>query len=92
MAECYSSVIVLLLNNTTEPKGWGRLHVGAERGPHCEHFQVLMTNLLEKHWKWQENRKEAELHGTHRDKTLYLASLDVKTAFGVATAGVIAGD
>ena len=24
----------------------------------CEHMQGLLTNLLQKHWEWQENRRK----------------------------------
>ena len=60
--------------------------MGAERGVNCEHFQVLVTNLLQKHWEWQD-RPEAVLHGA-RDKTMYLANLDVNIAFDVAVSPV----
>ena len=34
----------------------------------CKHFQVLVTNLLQKHWEWQENMTETVMHGAHRKK------------------------
>ena len=49
-----------------------------------------MTNLLQKHSEWLENRKEAVMHDAHRNKTVYLASLEVKTAMDAAEPGIIA--
>ena len=54
------------------------------------YLSVVALNLLQKHWEWQEHRKEASLHSAQKYKTMYLASLDVKTAFGVAKPGVMA--
>ena len=70
--------------HTEEPKGWIGLHVGADGGVNCEHIQVSMANLLQKHLQWQEHKKETLLHGTHMYNTMYLARLDVQTAFDVA--------
>ena len=44
-----------------------------------------MTDSLQKHGKLQKNRKESAMHGAHRYKTMYLASLDVKTVVDVAS-------
>ena len=33
------------------------LHVGAERGVNCEHMQALVTNIFQRHWEWQEDRR-----------------------------------
>ena len=65
------------------------LHVGAERGVNCEHMQGLLTNLLQKHWEWQENRRKDLEHGKFKYKTIYMASLDVKTAFDVAKQSMV---
>ena len=40
-----------------EPIEWWSLHVGAERGVICEHMQALLTNILQRHWEWQEDRR-----------------------------------
>ena len=34
-----------------------KLHVGGIEGISCQHFQVIMTNLLQNHWEWQEDRR-----------------------------------
>ena len=40
-----------------------------------------MTNLLQKHWEWLENRKEAALHGAHRFKTMCFGQLGREDSF-----------
>ena len=64
-------------------KKWRRQRVGAERAVNSEHVQVLVENLLQTHWTWQEHKNDAVLHGAHVYKTMYLAILDVKTTFDV---------
>ena len=66
-----------------------RCCVGAERGVNCEHMQGLLTNLLQKHWEWQERRRKDLEPGKFKYKTMYIASLDVKTAFDVAKPSVV---
>ena len=66
MAKWYSSVVVQMLDKGTE---------GLVKA-NCEHFQVLVTNLLQKHWDCQQNWKEAVMHGAHRYKTMFEASLE----------------
>ena len=53
----YTTVLVDLLHEEKEPIEWMSLHVGAGRGVNCEYMQGLLTNLLQKHWEWQENRR-----------------------------------
>ena len=38
MEKWYSSVVVLMLNDTKEPKEWKRLHVRSARGLNCKHI------------------------------------------------------
>ena len=46
----YSSVVVQMLNDAPlELKGWGRLHVGAEKEVRSEHIELLVTNLIQRH-------------------------------------------
>ena len=54
----YTTVLVDMLHEEKEPIEWMSLHVGAERWVNCEHMQVLLTNLLQKHWERQENRRK----------------------------------
>ena len=43
-----------------------------------------MTQLLQKHWEWQEDRRPMMRPGSVVRPTMYLASMDIKTAFDVA--------
>ena len=85
----YTTVLVDLLHEEKEPIEWMSLHVGVQRGVNCEHMQSLLTNLLQKHWEWQENRRKDLELGKFKYKTMYMASLDVKTAFDVAKPSVV---
>ena len=71
------------------PSEWQRLHVGAERGLNCEHMQALITNIFQRHWEWQEDRRVDLQPGRYRYKTAFRASLDVNTAFDVAKPSVV---
>ena len=44
----------------------------------------MMTNLLQKHWEWQEDRRPLSKHGSEICSTINLASMDIKTASDVA--------
>ena len=63
------------------PRSRQGFRLGGEKGKGCEHTQVLLTNLLQKHWTWQEDRKGKPTHAAHKHNTMYMASLDIKTAF-----------
>ena len=76
---CYPSLV-----KQNEPESSKKLHVGGIEGISCQHFQVMMTNLLQKHWEWREDRRPMIKHGVVKRPTMYLASLDIKTAFDVA--------
>ena len=78
-----------MLHEEKEPVEWLNLHVGAERGVNCEHMQVLLTNLLQKHGEWLQDRRLDWEPRKYRYNTLYIASLDVKTAFDVARPAVV---
>ena len=67
-----------------------KLHVGGSEGSGCRYFQVTMTNLLQKHWEWQEDRRPMIRHSSVIRPTVYLASMDIKTAFDVAGPKLIA--
>ena len=53
-------------------------------GVNYEQKQELFTNILQRHWKWQKDRRDAWVPGFFTCKTAFVASLDVKTAFNVA--------
>ena len=61
-----------------------KLHVGGIDGIICRHFQVLMTQLLQQHQEWQEDKRKIVRHGSEKRPTMYLPSMDIKTAFDVA--------
>ena len=54
MPQWHASSIILRLKKK-EPESWKKLHLGGIEGISCQRFQVLMTNLLQKHWEWQED-------------------------------------
>ena len=58
--------------------------MGGVDGISGQHLQVMMTNLPQKHWEWQEERSPALKHGSTVRPTKYVASLDIKTAFNEA--------
>ena len=85
----YTTVLVDMLHDEKEPSEWKRLHVGAERGVNCEHMQALVTNIFQRHWEWQEDRRGDLQPGRFRYNTALMASLDVKAAFDVARSAVV---
>ena len=84
MSKWYASCISLRLEKEKEPEKWKNLHVGGADGISCQHLQVMMTNVRQKHWEWQEERNPVKKHGTVVRPTMYLASLEIKTAFDEA--------
>ena len=48
-----------------------------------------MTNILQRHWEWQEDRRTDLQPGFYRYNTAFMGSLDVKAAFDVATPSVV---
>ena len=88
-SKCYTTVLVDMLHDGKEPSEWERLHVGAERRVKCEHLQALVTNLFQRHWEWQEDRRVDLQPGRYRYNTAFMASLDVKVAFDVAKPSVV---
>ena len=65
------------------------LHVRSERGVNCEHMQAMVTGVLQRHWEWQEDRRTDLQSGLYGYNTAFMASLDVNTAFDVATPAVV---
>ena len=55
---------------------------GGLDGISCQHLQVMVTNLPQKKREWKEERNPVLRHGTVVRRTMYVASLDIKTAFG----------
>ena len=50
----------------------------------CHHVLVLVTNLLHRHWEWPEERSPMLKGGSVVRSTMFMASLDIKTAFAEA--------
>ena len=72
------------LEKEKEPEKWKNLHVGGVDVISCQHVQVMDTNPLQKHWERQEGRNPMLKHGSAVRPTMYLASLDIKTAIDEA--------
>ena len=85
----YATVLVDMLRDEKEPSEWKRLHVEAERGVNCEHMRALVTNIFQRHWEWQEDRRVDLQPGRFRYNTAFMANLDVKNAFDVAKPSVV---
>ena len=49
MSKWCASCIILFLEKEKEPVKWKDLHVGGMDGISCQHLQVLVTNLLQRH-------------------------------------------
>ena len=75
MSKWYASCIFLRLEKAKEPEKGEHLHIGGVEEISCQHLQVMVTNLLQKQWERQEERNPA---------TMYMACLDIKTAFDEA--------
>ena len=52
-------------------------------------MQTLVTNIFQRHWEWQEDRRVDLQPRVFRYNTAFMASLDVKTAFDVAKLAVV---
>ena len=58
-------------------------------GSEIINFQAWLTNILQRHWEWQEDRRTDLGPGFYRYNTAFVASLDVKTSFDVAKPSVV---
>ena len=54
MSKWYATCIIPRLEKDTEPEETKQLQVGGIDGISCQHLQVVMTQMLQKHWEWQE--------------------------------------
>ena len=80
LAKWYPAVVVWLLQ---EEVGTNRMERAAHR------MQALLTNVRQRRWEWQENRRDAWVPGFFKYQTAFVATLDVRTAFDVATPSVV---
>ena len=84
MSKWYASCELLRMEKEKEPRLLRSLHMGGVDGKRCQHLHILMTNFLQKHLEWQEERHPVMKHGTEARPTMYLASLNIRTAFDEA--------
>ena len=84
MSKWYASCIILRLEKEKAPEYLKKLHVGGIDGISCQHLQVMVTNLLQKHWERQEETSLMVRQFSILRPTMFLASLDIKTAFDEA--------
>ena len=64
MSKWYASCIFLRLEKEKETEKWENLHIGGVEEISCQHLQVMLTNVIQKHWEWQEERNPVMRHGT----------------------------
>ena len=50
---------------------------------------VLLTNILQRQWEWQEDRRDARVLGFFKYWNAFVAGLDVRTALHVAKCSVM---
>ena len=49
--------MVNLLHEERELIEWRSSQVRGEKGVNCEHIQALLTEILQRHWEWHEDRR-----------------------------------
>ena len=83
MSKWYASCALLRLVKEKEPRmmrfahGWcGRDKLPTRTG--------IDDELMQKRWEWQDERNSVMKHGTVVRPTMYMASLDIRTAFDEA--------
>ena len=64
MSKWYASCIFLRLEKEKETEKWENLHIGGVEEISCQHLQVMLTNVIQKHWEWQDERNPVMRHGT----------------------------
>ena len=89
LAKWYAAMVVRLLHEEPEPTEWKESRVWVERGVNYGHMQALLTNILQRHWVWHQDRRGAWVPGFFKCQTAFMASLDVKTPFDVAKPSVV---
>ena len=76
-----ASCVVMRMEKEKEPETWKRLLLGGVNNISCQHLQVLVTNLSQKLWEWQEEVSPMSKYGSVIRPTMFMASLDIKSAF-----------
>ena len=80
----YASCVKMRMEKEKELETWKRLHMGGVNNISCQHLQVLVINLSQKHWEWQEEVSPMSKHGSVIRPTMFMASLDIKSAIDEA--------
>ena len=75
--------MIVRLKKEEEPESWKKLHAGGIEGIRSQHVKVMMKKLPRKHPEWQEDRHPMSRHASVVRPTMYLASMDMKTAIDV---------
>ena len=44
----------------------------------------MITRPLQEHWEWQKDRRKDVWHGSEKILMMYIASMDIETAFDFA--------
>ena len=89
LAEWYVAVMVGLLQEEPELVEWKALAVGAEGMVNCEHMQALLTIFFAETLGVAGGSARDVGSGVQVTHTAFVASLDVRTAFDVATPSVV---
>ena len=63
MSKWYAACVISSSRKRKEPDGWKQLHVGGVDDISCQHLQLMMAQLQQKHWKRQEDRRKDRWHG-----------------------------
>ena len=57
LSELHATCVILRFEKGNSLEELKQFHVGGVDGVSCKHWQVMMTRLLQRHWAWQENRR-----------------------------------
>ena len=79
-----ASCVVMRMEKEKGPETWKRPHLGGVNNISCQHLQVLVINLSQKHLEWQDEVSPMSKHGSVIRPTMFMASLDIKSAFDEA--------
>ena len=58
MSKWHAACAILRLEREEESEGWKQLRVGGIDGISCQHLHMMMTQLLQTTWEWQEDRRK----------------------------------
>ena len=61
MSKWCATCIIPRLEKDKEPEETKQLQVGGIDGISCQHLQLVMTQMPQKHWDWQKKQKEEHM-------------------------------